>query len=110
MYNQETDYNSFKKQLPELLRSHSGKFVVFHKGDLDSSFEARTDALQYARETSLVSGTTLFRKFVQSTQNQLHIRYSHDQKQSDKFVTTTLCSHFLLVPNRQARVCRRSVV
>lgn len=49
MYNQETDYNSFKKQLPELLRSHSGKFVVFHKGDLDSSFEARTDALQYAR-------------------------------------------------------------
>lgn len=50
MYDQVTDYNSFKKQLPELLRSHSGKFVVFHKGELDSTFEKRIDALRYARD------------------------------------------------------------
>ncbi len=49
-YDQEADYRAFKKQLPELLRTHCGQFAVFHRGQLDAVFKARTDALQYARD------------------------------------------------------------
>ena len=49
-YDQHADYRSFKEQLGELLKSHAGKFVVFHEGQLNNAFEDRSDALQYARD------------------------------------------------------------
>lgn len=48
-YDQNADYQSFKKQLPKLLDSHVGKSVVFHNGQPDQVFEDRQEALSYAR-------------------------------------------------------------
>lgn len=49
-YDQRADYQSFKTQLPKLLDSHAGKFVVFRNGKLEQVFDGRHEALDYARD------------------------------------------------------------
>ena len=49
-YDQHADYRSFKEQLPKLLDSHAGKFVIIHEGQLNRAFDDKSKALLYARD------------------------------------------------------------
>ncbi len=53
----DTNYEEFKKILPDLLRKSPGKYVVMHNGSVTESFDTFGDAVRYGIDKF---GTNLF--------------------------------------------------
>ena len=47
-YSQEADYDAFKQQLPDLLRTSKGKFVVMHNRTVQKISDNQDEALKFA--------------------------------------------------------------
>ena len=43
------NYAAFSKRLPELLKTHQGKFAVMHDGEIVEFFDTLSDAVRFGR-------------------------------------------------------------
>ncbi len=47
----EQNFEAFKKRLPELLKTHAGKFAVMHDAEIVKFFDTLSDAVRYGAAT-----------------------------------------------------------
>lgn len=88
-YSQKEDYQSFKQQLPYLLKSQAGKFVVFH--NKHSTKHSMYELMRFCtRGNSLAWEITSFKKCERSLRNQLQIHCLRDAHQLSPALTTQI--------------------
>ena len=44
------NFDAFQKRLPELLKTHPGKFAVMHNGEIIQFFDSLSDAARFGHE------------------------------------------------------------